>query len=88
MEIKERNKDVMVVNIYGNKCEMDQIREICEEKQIMIVEECDEGLGNKWKKSKVGKFGEVEKFSLFGKKKIKKGEGGMVIERNNKVMEK
>ncbi|ABQ61081.1 aminotransferase, DegT/DnrJ/EryC1/StrS family [Brucella ovis ATCC 25840] len=88
LAITERTKAVMVVHLYGHPCDMDSIREICDEKSLLLVEDCAEGFGTKWKNSHVGTFGDVATFSFFGNKTITTGEGGMVLARNPQVMGK
>lgn len=86
--ITERTKAVMVVHLYGHPCNMDLIREICDEKSLLLIEDCAEGFGTRWKDRHVGTFGDVATFSFFGNKTITTGEGGMVLASDPTVMAK
>jgi perosamine synthetase len=88
LAITERTKAVMVVHLYGHPCDMDAIREICDENSLLLVEDCAEGFGTKWKDRHVGTFGDVATFSFFGNKTITTGEGGMVLAKHPEVMAK
>ena len=76
--ITEKTKAIMVVHLYGHPCEMDEIKKIAGKHNLLIVEDCAEAIGTKYKGKHVGSFGEISTFSFFGNKAITTGEGGMV----------
>ncbi len=81
-KITEKTKAIMVVHLYGHPCEMDEIKKIAEKHNLLIVEDCAEAIGTKYKGMHVGSFGEISTFSFFGNKAITTGEGGMVCTNN------
>lgn len=87
-KITPRTKAVMVVHLYGLPCNMDAIKAICKEHGLLLVEDCAEAFGTRYKSQHVGTFGDVSTFSFFGNKTITTGEGGMVVFRNKSAMEK
>jgi len=86
--ITPRTKAVMVVHLYGHPCDMDAVTRLCEEHRLLLVEDCAEAFGTRWKGRHVGTFGDAATFSFFGNKTITTGEGGMVLARDDSVMER
>ncbi|MDA7799862.1 DegT/DnrJ/EryC1/StrS aminotransferase family protein [Alphaproteobacteria bacterium] len=87
-KITTRTKAIMAVHLYGQSCEMEQIFELCEEHNLLLIEDCAEAFGTLYKKQHVGTFGDVATFSFFGNKTITTGEGGMVVTNNTSVYNK
>lgn len=74
----EEATHLFLVHLYGNPCNMDEIRDICKSYNIKIVEDACEALGTKYDGKRAGTFGQTASFSFFGNKTITTGEGGMV----------
>ncbi|TPJ33174.1 DegT/DnrJ/EryC1/StrS aminotransferase family protein [Mesorhizobium sp. B2-6-5] len=86
--ITPRTRAVMAVHLYGHPCDMDAIPTLCRDHNLLLVEDCAEGFGTRWRGQHVGTFGDVATFSFFGNKTITTGEGGMVLARSADVMDK
>ena len=69
----------MVVHLYGHPCDMDAIMKIAREHRLLVVEDCAEAFGARYRGAHVGTFGHVATHSFFGNKTITTGEGGMVV---------
>jgi perosamine synthetase len=78
-KITPRTKAVMAVHLYGHACDMPALKQICEENDLFLIEDCAEAIGTKWGDKYVGTFGDISTFSFFGNKTITTGEGGMVV---------
>jgi perosamine synthetase len=76
--ITPRTRAIMAVHLYGLACDMDRLPEIAAEFGCVLVEDCAEALGTKWRGRQVGTFGLVSAWSFFGNKTVTTGEGGMV----------
>lgn len=74
--ITPKTKAVVVVDLLGNMPEWHEILELCERKNIRIIEDAAEGLGATYKGSQAGSFGEVSLFSYSPTKLIMSGQGG------------
>jgi perosamine synthetase len=85
--ITARTKAIMVVHLYGHPCDMDAICEIVVRRGLLLIEDCAEAFGTRWKGQHVGTFGDAATFSFFGNKTITTGEGGMVLARDPVVVE-
>lgn len=86
--ITSKTKAIMVVHLYGQACEMDRIMEIAKQNGLMVVEDCAEAIGTRYRGSHVGSFGDISAFSFFGNKTITTGEGGMVASKDRTLIER
>lgn len=75
-------KAVIVVHLYGTPAKMDEIREICREYQVPMIEDAAESLGSSYKGQQTGNFGEMVAFSFNGNKIITTSGGGMLASEN------
>ncbi len=87
-KITAKTKVVIVVHLYGAPCDMDKIMTICKKHNLLLVEDCAEGIGTFYKGRHVGTFGDIASFSFFGNKTITTGEGGMVVSNRKDLIEK
>jgi perosamine synthetase len=78
-KITDKTKAVMAVHLYGQSCDMKQLRAICDEHELFLIEDCAEAIGSLYNGKHVGTFGDISTFSFFGNKTITTGEGGMVV---------
>ena len=83
--ITKRTKAILLVHLYGNSCDLDDFYKLRKETGILIIEDCAEALGTRYKGQHVGINSDAAIFSFFGNKLITTGEGGMVCfkDRNN-----
>lgn len=86
--ISTRTKAIMPVHLYGQSCNMDKLSLLTQKYNLLVIEDCAEALGSKYKNRPVGVFSDAATFSFFGNKTITTGEGGMVIFRDSKVANK
>ena len=85
--ITERTKAIMPVHIYGRPANMDRIMEIANRHGLKVVEDACEAHGATIDGKKVGSFGAVGCFSLFGNKIITAGEGGIAVTNDDALAE-
>ena len=71
----------------GYTCDVSAISKFCDEKKIILIEDCAHALGTYNKKKHVGNFGSTGCFSFYPTKQITTGEGGMVITNNKKILQ-
>ena len=86
--ITDKTKAIMAVHLYGNPCDMEQLKSLCDAKEIYLIEDVAEALGSMYQNKYLGTFGDVASFSFFGNKTITTGEGGMVVSSNKKIIER
>jgi len=87
-KITSKTKAVLAVHLYGHPCEMDELKKICIDNGIFLIEDCAEAIGSEYKGRKVGNFGDISCFSFFGNKTITTGEGGMIITNDETLYER
>lgn len=86
--LSTKTKAILVVHIYGNPADMDEISELAKLKDLYIIEDCAEALGATYNRKPVGGLGDVSCFSFYGNKIITSGEGGLVSTNNTMLFEK
>ena len=84
-KITSKTRALMLVHLYGHPCDMDAIMAIAKKHDLLVIEDCAEAFGARYKGIHVGNFGDIAAYSFFGNKTITCGEGGMVVT-NNKVL--
>ena len=67
------------MHTFGLPCRIEQIREICEEFAIELIEDAAESLGSFVGRAHTGTFGKLGVFSFNGNKIITTGGGGMIV---------
>ena len=84
-KITDKTKAIIAVHLYGNSCEMEQLKNICSKYDLFLIEDNAEALGTKYKNQITGSFGDISCFSFYGNKTITSGEGGMVCTNDTKL---
>ncbi|XDD41523.1 DegT/DnrJ/EryC1/StrS family aminotransferase [Leptospira sp. WS60.C2] len=79
-KITNKTCAIMVVHLYGRPCEMDPILGICQEHDLVLIEDCAQAHGAKYKGKKVGTFGHVNAFSFYPTKNLGAfGDAGAIV---------
>jgi len=86
--ITNKTRAVLIVHLFGQPCEMEQIVDICKEKHLLLIEDACQAHGAEYDGKKVGSFGDVATFSFYATKNMTTGEGGMITTNNEEVAEK
>ena len=79
---------IIFVHLYGNTNGIKRLARFCSDEEILLVEDCAEGLGSLEGGVYAGNFGCVSTFSFYANKTITTGEGGMVLFRDSKIAER
>ncbi len=87
-KISPKTKGVIPVHMAGLACDMEAIAKICNENNLMLIEDCAHAIGTTYQKKHVGNFGSTGNFSFYPTKQITTGEGGIVISNKEKIIEK
>jgi perosamine synthetase len=83
--ITDRTKALIVTNHWGLCAELDEIREICDEHEIMMIEDCAHTVGAYWKGRHAGTWGHWGCFSLQQTKHLSTGDGGMMVTNDDEL---
>ena len=71
-------KVLMLSHMRGHIADMDAVVDICNELDLILVEDCAHTMGAKWNGQHTGTFGAVGCFSTQTFKHINSGEGGLI----------
>ena len=85
--ISPKTKAVVVVDLLGNMPEWNEIRELCLQHNLRIIEDSAEGLGATYAGNQAGTFGEVGLFSFNATKLVMAGQGGALCTNNADLFE-
>ena len=69
---------LIFAHVLGNPPNMDDIMEIVKKYDMILLEDCCDALGSKWRDSPLGSFGTMSSCSFYPAHHITTGEGGMV----------
>ncbi|MDR2178688.1 MAG: DegT/DnrJ/EryC1/StrS family aminotransferase [Synergistaceae bacterium] len=72
-------KAVIIVNLYGQSCDMDPILTLCNRHGVPVIEDAAESLGARYKGRQTGSFGKFSVLSYNGNKIITTSGGGMLL---------
>jgi perosamine synthetase len=86
--ITPKTKAIIVVHIYGNLSNMNQIMAIAKKYNLVVLEDAAEALGSEYYGKKAGSIADAGVFSFHGTKTMTTGEGGILVTNNETVYEK
>jgi perosamine synthetase len=84
---KRTIKAVVAVHIFGNPCDIINIKKICNKYNLILIEDAAECVGSKYKKKHLGTFGDFGILSFNGNKIVTTGSGGAVITKKKSYYE-
>lgn len=76
--ITPATKAVVAVDFTGQAVELDEIRAICKEHKLLLIEDAAHAIGTKYKGQPVGSIADMTCFSFHPVKTITSGEGGAI----------
>lgn len=77
--ITEKTKAVIAVDFTGQVIEMEEIRKICDEHHLILIEDAAHSIGSSYNGQMVGSMADITTFSFHPVKTITGGEGGAVL---------
>ena len=86
-KITKKTKVILLINVLGLSSDIEKIRNFCNLKKIILIEDNCEALGAKFNRKYLGTFGDFSTFSFFYSHQITSGEGGMVTCQNKEDYE-
>lgn len=88
-KLTPRTKAVMVVHLYGQTCDMEQICAFTKKHGLKLIEDCAQSQGAKWNGRYTGTFGDTGCFSFFPTKNLGCfGDGGGILTDDSDLAEK
>lgn len=76
--ITPKTKGIVAVDFTGQAVELDEIRAICKEHNLVLIEDAAHAIGTKYKGQGVGSIADMTCFSFHPVKTVTSGEGGAI----------
>jgi len=77
-KITDKTKAIVAVDFTGQAVELDEIRKICDEYDLILIEDAAHSIGTKYDGKPVGSIADMTTFSFHPVKTVTSGEGGAV----------
>ena len=87
-KITDKTKAVIVVHMLGVPARLEEIKKICTEKNIPLIEDTAWGCGGYYDNIPLGTYGDIGTYSFDFAKAITTGEGGMVVFKDKDLYDK
>lgn len=83
--ITKRTKAVLPVHLYGQACDIQTIKRICQKHKLFLVEDAAQAHGSTFNRKKLGTFGDINCFSFYPTKNLGAfGDAGTIVTNNKK----
>jgi dTDP-4-amino-4,6-dideoxygalactose transaminase len=88
-KINSKTKAIIPVHLYGQSADIKKIKEICDNHNLFLIEDCAQAHFAEFENQLVGTFGEAATFSFYpGKNLGAYGDAGCIITNNDELAEK
>ncbi|WP_026664622.1 UDP-4-amino-4,6-dideoxy-N-acetyl-beta-L-altrosamine transaminase [Butyrivibrio sp. FC2001] len=87
-KITDKTKAIVAVDYTGQVVEADEIKKICEEYNLVFIEDAAHSIGSKYNGKPVGSFADITTFSFHPVKTVTAGEGGALLTNNEEYARK
>ncbi len=77
-KITPRTKAIMAVDMFGHPADLDPLRELATQHNLMFIEDACQAHGARYKDERVGNLADATCFSFYESKNMTTGEGGMI----------
>ncbi|SIO22356.1 dTDP-4-amino-4,6-dideoxygalactose transaminase [Singulisphaera sp. GP187] len=76
--ITPKTKAIIAVHLAGNPCDMHALKTLADQHNLVLIEDCAQAWGAKFRGKPIGTVGHIGCFSLQAAKHVTSGEGGVV----------
>lgn len=80
--ITPKTKAIVAVDFTGQATELNELREICKEHNLILIEDAAHSIGTKYNGQPVGSIADMTTFSFHPVKTVTAGEGGAILTDN------
>jgi perosamine synthetase len=77
-KITDKSRVVLPVHYGGHPAELDELREIASDRDLLLIEDASHACGSEYKGRKIGSMGDATCFSFQAVKNLATGDGGMI----------
>ena len=86
--ITDRTKAIVAVDFTGQAVQIDEIRQICDEYNLIFIEDAAHSIATKYKGKQVGSLADMTCFSFHPVKTVTGGEGGAILTNDDELYKK
>ncbi|MCX6955298.1 MAG: DegT/DnrJ/EryC1/StrS family aminotransferase [Verrucomicrobia bacterium] len=83
--ITPKTKAIIAVHLTGNPCDLAPLKALADQHKLILIEDCAQAWGAKYRGQPVGSIGHVACYSLMDSKHIGAGDGGVVASSDPKI---
>ncbi len=83
--ITPKTKAIIATHLYGNLCQLAELKQIASQNNVFLVEDAAEALGSRYFDNHAGTVGDFGVFSFHGSKTLTTGEGGMLVTNSSEL---
>ena len=83
-----RTRALMAVHYGGQPCRMDELLDLCRQRNLFLIEDAAHASGAAYKGRPIGSLGDATAFSFYATKNLTTGEGGMLTTNRADVEER
>ncbi len=87
-KITERTKAIIAVDFTGQVVQAGEIRKLCEEYNLLFIEDAAHSIGSSYEGTKVGNIADMTTFSFHPVKTVTAGEGGAILTNDKELYKK
>ena len=88
MMIESKARFFMISHMRGHLADMEKIVDLCDQYEVILIEDCAHTMGAFWNGQKSGTFGKIACFSTQTYKHMNSGEGGFLTTNDSEIMAK
>ena len=77
-KLTPRTKAILPVHIAGAPCDMDALIDICEARNLVLIDDAAHAIPTDYKGRRIGSIGDLSVFSFYANKNLTTAEGGMI----------
>lgn len=86
--ITDKTKAIVAVDFTGQAVELDEIRAICKEHNLILIEDAAHSLGTRYNGQAIGSIADMTTFSFHPVKTVTGGEGGAITTNDEELYKK
>ncbi len=88
-KVTPRTKAIIPVHLYGHPCALEEIQALATRHNLLVIEDCAQAIGARYRGKPVGSFGVAGCFSFYPSKNLGAyGDAGMVVTRDRQLAER
>jgi perosamine synthetase len=87
-KVTKKTKAIIPVDYTGQPCNLDEIKDIADDNDLIVIEDASHAVGSLYKGKKVGSISDLSVFSFHPVKHITTGEGGIITTDSKELYEK